>query len=153
MNTVDPESPRPNLIINFLCKWMSYFDDVLLTLVALGIIVLAVILLFEACSDFYYFHEHSIPHIISDLMFVLILMELFRQVVRQLKRHSFTLSPFLFIGVIASIRGILIIQMKLALGLAEGWITLAQIGVYAVIVFIMVISFYFSSKIERSASQ
>lgn len=153
MDTFEPESPRPNRVINFLCRWLSYFDDVILTLVAVGIVILAVILLFEAFSDFYYFQEHSIPHIISDLMFVLILMELFRQVVRQLRRHTFTLSPFLFIGVIASIRGILIIQMKLALGLAEGWITLAQIGVYAVIVFIMVISYYFSSKIERSASQ
>ncbi|MBI5192947.1 MAG: phosphate-starvation-inducible PsiE family protein [Nitrospirae bacterium] len=153
MNTLEPETQKPNQVINFLCRWLSYFDDVLLTLVAVGIVVLAVILLFEAYSDFYYFYEHSIPHIISDLMFVLILMELFRQVIRQLKRHTFTLSPFLFIGVIASIRGILIIQMKLALGLAEGWITLAQIGIYAVIVFIMVISYYFSSKIERGDSQ
>ena len=153
MNTSEPESPKPNPFINLLIRCMSYIDDVILTVVSVGIIILAVILLSEAFSDFYYFEEHSIPHIISDLMFVLILMELFRQVVRQLKRHTFTLSPFLFIGVIASIRGILIIQMKLALGLAEGWITLAQIGVYAVIVFVMVVSYYFSSKIERSASQ
>ncbi|MDD5434975.1 MAG: phosphate-starvation-inducible PsiE family protein [Nitrospira sp.] len=149
----DTEAPRPNRIINFLSRWMGYFDDVLLSLVALGIITLSVILLTESFSDFYYYASHTMPHIISDLMFVLILLELLRQVIRQLKRHSFSLSPFLFIGIIASIRGILIIQMKLALGLSEGWITLAQIGIYAIIVLIMVISYYLASRIEQNSSQ
>lgn len=146
------EAPRSNRIINFLSRWLGYFDDVILSLVAIGIIVVAVIMLTEAYSDFYFYSSHTIPHIVSDLMFVLILMELLRQVMRQLKRHSFSLNPFLFIGVIASIRGILIIQMKLALGLAEGWFTLAQIGIYSVIVFIMVLGYYFSAKIDKKSS-
>lgn len=135
-----------------LGRWFGYIDDVILIVVALGIVALAIILLAEAFSDFYYFTTHSILHIISELMFVLILMELFRQVLRQLSRHKFSLNPFLFIGLIASIRGILIIQMRLALGWSESWITLAQIGIYAVIVLIMVISYYLSAKIEKKAT-
>lgn len=146
------EARRPSRIINFLSRWLGYVDDVVLSLVAIGIIVLAVIMLVEAYSDFYFYSSHTIPHIVSDLMFVLILMELLRQVMRQLKRHSFSLNPFLFIGVIASIRGILIIQMKLALGLTEGWFTLVQIGIYSVIVFIMVLGYYFSAKIDQKTS-
>jgi len=135
----------------YLSRWFGYLDDIILIIVALGIVTLAVILLSEAFSDFYYFTTHSISHIISELMFVLILMELFRQVLRQLSRHKFSLNPFLFIGLIASIRGILIIQMRLALGWTESWITLAQIGIYAIIVLIMVISFYLSARIEKSS--
>ena len=108
-------------ISRFLGQWLEYIDDIILVLVALGIMTLAIILLIESFSDFYYFESHSIPHIISELMFVLILMELFRQVVRQLKRHSFSLSPFFFIGVIASIRGILLVQMRLAIGGGDVW--------------------------------
>ena len=135
----------------FLGQWLEYIDDIILVLVALGIMTLAIILLIESFSDFYYFESHSIPHIISELMFVLILMELFRQVVRQLKRHSFSLSPFFFIGVIASIRGILLVQMRLAIGGGDVWTELLQIGIYAVVVLIMAISYYFSSKVEKKS--
>ena len=135
----------------FLGQWLEYIDDIILVLVALGIMTLAIILLVESVSDFYYFESHSIPHIISELMFVLILMELFRQVVRQLKRHSFSLSPFFFIGVIASIRGILLVQMRLAIGGGDVWTELLQIGIYAVVVFIMAISYYFSSKVDKKS--
>jgi len=135
----------------FLGQWLEYIDDIILVLVALGIMTLAIILLVESVSDFYYFESHSIPHIISELMFVLILMELFRQVVRQLKRHSFSLSPFFFIGVIASIRGILLVQMRLAIGGGDVWTELLQIGIYAVVVLIMAISYYFSSKVDKKS--
>ena len=135
----------------FLGQWLEYIDDIILVLVALGIMTLAIILLVESVSDFYYFESHSIPHIISELMFVLILMELFRQVVRQLKRHTFSLSPFFFIGVIASIRGILLVQMRLAIGGGDVWTELLQIGIYAVVVLIMAISYYFSSKVEKKS--
>jgi len=135
----------------FLGQWLEYIDDIILVLVALGIMTLAIILLIESFSDFYYFESHSIPHIISELMFVLILMELFRQVVRQLKRHSFSLSPFFFIGVIASIRGILLVQMRLAIGGGDVRTELLQIGIYAVVVFIMAISYYFSSKVDKKS--
>jgi len=49
-------------------------------------------------------------------MFVLIIMELFRQVLRQINREPFSLNPFLTIAVIASVRGLLIIQMKIGTG-------------------------------------
>lgn len=147
----EPEISGESWFSRHLGRWLGYLEDLILGLVSIGIIALAVILLAEAFSDFYYFSSHSIPHIISELMFVLILMELLRQVIRQLRRHTFSLNPFLFIGLIASIRGILIIQMRLALGWSETWITLAQIGVYAMIVFIMVISYYFTSKVESQS--
>lgn len=147
-----PESTIEGWFTRYLGRWFGYLDDIILIIVSIGIIALALILLAEAFSDFYFFTTHSISHIISELMFVLILMELFRQVLRQLSRHKFSLNPFLFIGLIASIRGILIIQMRIALGWTVEWMTIAQIGIYAIIVLIMVISYYLSAKVEERST-
>jgi len=43
----------------------------------------------------------------NDLLFVVILLELFRTVVNYLKSHVITLEPFLYVGIIAGIRRIL----------------------------------------------
>ncbi|MBI5875176.1 MAG: hypothetical protein HZB81_04925 [Deltaproteobacteria bacterium] len=150
--TNSSETPKQGRIVSRINQWLVYFDDVILIMVAVGIIGVAGLLIVEAFSDFIYYTQHSISHIISDLMFVLIIMELFRQVLRQLTRHVFSLNPFLFIGVIASIRGILLVQMKLAMGEAEWWSGVVQLGMHAVIVLVLVISYYFYSKVENKPS-
>ena len=154
MNKVNqpPESAQKVSVIQYIINVLTHLDDIILLLVAFGIIGVAVLLAIEAASDFVYYTEHSILHIISDLMFVLIIMELFRQVLRQLTRHVFSLNPFFFIGVIASIRGILLMQMKLAMGEPEWRRGVAQLAVYAVIVLILVICYYFYSKVEVKSS-
>jgi uncharacterized membrane protein (DUF373 family) len=43
----------------------------------------------------------------NDLLFVVILLELFRTVINYLKSHIITLEPFLYVGIIAGIRRIL----------------------------------------------
>lgn len=126
---------------------VDYFEYVILILVAISIGVLDVILLAEVFTDFYFYSSHSFSHIIGQLMFVLVLMELLKQVIRQLKNQPITLTPFFFIGVIASVRGILVTLMKVAMEGADIWISLAQVGTYAAVVLIMVISYYFSSKV------
>lgn len=136
-------------ITNRIVRWLGYFDNIILILVAVSIGALAVILLAEAFSDFYYFSTHSFSHIIGELMFVLILLELLRQVVRQLNRQPFSLNPFLYIGVIASVRGILIALMKSAMGEMDLWAALAQIGTFAFVVLCMVIGQYLFTKGEH----
>jgi uncharacterized membrane protein (DUF373 family) len=121
---------------------LVFVDDMILVLVAIGIIAVAALLMAEGISDFIHFTEHSISHIISDLMFVLIIMELFRQVMRQINRHEFTLNPFLYIGVIASIRGLLLTQMRLGMGEAEWRESIYQLGLHAAIVLVLVASLY-----------
>lgn len=133
-------------VTNFVNKLLTVVDDIILFMVAFGIIVVAGLLMLEAVSDFISFTQHSISHIISDLMFVLIIMELFRQVMRQINRHPFTLNPFIYIGVIASIRGILLTQMKLGMGETEWTGGVIQLGVHALIVLILVISLVFYTK-------
>lgn len=136
-------------IINRIVCWLGYFDNAILIFVAVGIGGLAVILLAEAFSDFYYYSTHSFSHIVGELMFVLILLELLRQVVRQLNRQPFSLNPFLYIGVIASVRGILVALMKSATGEMDTWVALAQIGTFAFVVLCMVIGQYLFTKGEH----
>jgi len=43
----------------------------------------------------------------NDLLFVVILLELFRTIINFLKSHVITLEPFLYVGIIAATRRIL----------------------------------------------
>lgn len=140
------ETPNKAFLIPSINKALTVIDDVILIIIAAGIIGVAVMLMVEAVTEFFIYSQHSISHIISDLMFVLIIMELFRQVMRQINRYSFSLNPFIFIGVIASIRGMLLTQMKLGMGETEWMGAVVQLGVHAIIVLILVAALFFYSK-------
>jgi uncharacterized membrane protein (DUF373 family) len=56
----------------------------------------------------------AIVAIISDLLLVLIIMEVMSTVIHYLKTHSTTLRPFLFIGIVSGVRGILSISARLS---------------------------------------
>ena len=143
------KEPRKSFIIPYVNRLLTVVDDVILIWVALGIIGVAFLLMLEALTDFIHYTEHSISHIISDLMFVLIIMELFRQVMRQINRHAFSLNPFIFIGVIASIRGILLTQMKLGMGESEWQSAVTQLAIHSVIVLVLVGGLYVYSKVRK----
>ncbi len=144
---------KRGVVFPWVYKYLPHLDDIILVAVAFGIIAAAVLLLFEAASDFVYLSDHSIPHIISDLMFVLIIMELFRQVMRQINRQAFSLNPFIYIGVIASIRGLLLTQMSLGLGEADWQTGVIQLTVHAVIVLLLVIGLLVYSKVQTKATE
>ncbi len=138
--------PKKHPAIVFINKVLVIFDDLILFIVALGIVGVAVLLIYEAITDFIFYTQHSISHIISDLMFVLIIMELLRQVIRQINRHAFSLNPFIYIGVIASVRGMLLNQMKLGMGEGEWTQGVILLSVHAFIVLILIIGLYVYSK-------
>lgn len=85
-------------------------------------------------------------------MFVLIIMELFRQVMRQINREPLSLNPFIAIGVIASIRGLLILQMKVGVGEVD-WNT-GEMGIimYAATVLVLMMAFYLYNKSRSDSS-
>src|SRR3989442_5347940 len=53
---------------------------------------------------------------ISDLLLVLIIMEVLGTVIHYLKEHATSLRPFLFIGIVSATRGILSIGARLSVG-------------------------------------
>jgi uncharacterized membrane protein (DUF373 family) len=56
----------------------------------------------------------AIIKLVSDLLLVLIIMEVLSTVIHYLKSHATSLRPFLFIGIVSATRGILSIGAKLS---------------------------------------
>jgi uncharacterized membrane protein (DUF373 family) len=148
----ESEEKKHTGIMRYVNGGFVIIDDIILIAVAIGIISVAIMLLIEGATDIFYFSAHTIPHIVSDMMFVLIIMELFRQVMRQIVRHTFSLNPFLYIGIIASIRGILLTQMSLSMGEVEWQEGIAQLVVHGALVLILIVShlIYNKSNIRKS---
>src|SRR6266446_1484357 len=57
-----------------------------------------------------------IIQLVSDLLLVLIIMEVLGTVIHYLKEHATSLRPFLFIGIVSATRGILSIGARLSVG-------------------------------------
>ncbi|MEK7314312.1 MAG: phosphate-starvation-inducible PsiE family protein [Deltaproteobacteria bacterium] len=130
-------------------KVLVVVDDIILYAVVAGIIVVAIRLLVEAWTDVFDYSQHSIPHVISDLMLVLIMMELFRQVMRQIRKQAFSLNPFFYIGIIASIRAILITQMRVGLGETVWEVGITQLLANVGLVLVFVLSLYVYSICKK----
>jgi len=62
----------------------------------------------------------GIIKLVSDLLLVLIIMEVLSTVIHYLKEHATSLRPFLFIGIVSATRGILSIGAKLSVGEVTG---------------------------------
>jgi len=134
------EEQTKSVFLKTLNSIFSITDNAILIFVAFGIVYLAGQLLFDAVYDaIVLWTQHTIPHLLSELMFVLIMMELFRQVWRQINKEAFSLNPFLYIGFIASIRGLLLTQMAISMDDVE-WIQgTIQISVHAGILLLLVV--------------
>ncbi len=63
---------------------------------------------------------NAIIKLVSDLLLVLIIMEVLGTVIHYLKEHATSLRPFLFIGIVSATRGILSIGARLSVQEATG---------------------------------
>jgi uncharacterized membrane protein (DUF373 family) len=64
--------------------------------------------------------SNAIIKLVSDLLLVLIIMEVLSTVIHYLKSHATSLRPFLFIGIVSATRGILSIGARLSVGNVKG---------------------------------
>ena len=62
----------------------------------------------------------AIIKLVSDLLLVLIIMEVMGTVIHYLKSHATSLRPFLFIGIVSATRGILSIGARLSVNQVTG---------------------------------
>jgi len=79
----------------------------------------------------------AIITLMSNLLLVLIIMEVLGTVVQYLKLHATSLKPFLFIGIISATRGILSIGARLSVSeLADGAFTrtMIELGIDAAVI-------------------
>ena len=125
-------------------------DHLVLAAVALGTLTLAMQLSYDLVLDFIHQEPHDLPYMVSELMFVLIVMELFRQIVRQIRKELFSLKPYLAIGVIASVRGLLVIQMKAGLGDVSWTVGTMVIITLSVTILLLVGAYHICHKLEAT---
>lgn len=131
-----------------LNRSVDLVDHLVLVAIALGTLTLAIQLVYDLVLDFANQEIHDLPYMVSELMFVLIVMELFRQIVRQIRQEQFSLKPYLAIAVIASVRGLLVVQMKAGVG-DMAWDTGSlTIIAFSVVILLLIIAYYLCHKLD-----
>lgn len=79
----------------------------------------------------------AIIKLVSDLLLVLIIMEVLGTVIHYLKAHATSLRPFLFIGIVSATRGILSIGARLSVehvGGQEFTNAMIELGISAAVI-------------------
>lgn len=131
-------------------------DDVIHIAVAVMLVAAAAVMMWYAVENFTDLSISSILQVVNDALFVLIIAEVLWTIIRYLRREKFSLAPFLFIGIISSLRRILVIDAQMAVG--EGGHsfneTIMELGVHVSIIFVLVVAYYLVKKartLEREA--
>ncbi|MBI3815698.1 MAG: phosphate-starvation-inducible PsiE family protein [Nitrospinae bacterium] len=136
--------------IVLLTGWLRKLSDVVHIVIALSLIISAVFFLVSAFTNLKSINSNSISHLINEILFVLIIMEIFVTVITYLREHRITFQPFLVVGIIASVRKILTIEAHLSVAEDVGrevfFRSMIDLGVNTGIVFILVLSFYLLAK-------
>lgn len=122
---------------------------VLLSLTALLALGAAAVVLFTAIGSFS--NDASILRIIDRLLFVLMLIEILHTVRASMRTGGLTCEPFLVVGLIASIRRVLVITLQSSESTNGSMTDAAQklfqdsmleLGVLALLIIVMVIAIY-----------
>jgi len=124
-------------------------DDVVHVLVAGALLISALFMLVYTARNFADMTVSSILLVINDVLFVLIIMELLWTIIRYLKRQEFSLKPFLTIGIISSLRRILMLEAQMSMSENAGYYPLVEVGISTGIVFVLVIAYFLVSRVDR----
>lgn len=133
-------------------KLFLLIDDIIHIVVALLLIFSACFFLYEAGIKLFSLNITFVLEMIGDLLFVLLIMEILWDVLRYLKRRAFTLKPFIYVGIISSVRGMVLVEARIGLEHLEGFALfqqLAKIGIFSLIVFVLIICLYLLGKIPQ----
>jgi uncharacterized membrane protein (DUF373 family) len=142
----DPRVGRDSITRRKLVFGLALAEDLLYAAVALVLIGIAGALLWHTLSDLFT-SEHvtfvrRIGDAINGVLFVVIILEIFRTVLSHLQGGGFQLVPFLVIGVISAVRHILLVGTQTLEHETDRVFTHAQIslGVNALVALALVIA-------------
>ena len=144
---------RKNLekaIVGKIRRALIFADDAVHVLVAVALLIAAVMMLMLTMTNFQEVSVTSTLQVINDVLFVLIIMELLWTIIRYLKRQEFSLKPFLAIGIISSLRRILMLEAQLSMTdqHTSGYVPLAELGTSTAIAFVLVVAYYLVGKVD-----
>lgn len=141
---------RPYFLnVKLLRQLLIGLDDLLHFAVALILALCGILILAQTLPNLLHPDIKTLLHVLNDVLLVLIVMELMWPIIRFLKRESFSLNPFLYIGIISCIRRILLIEAEhsmisqAATYKAEWsrlWPVLTELGANVVIILVLAVS-------------
>lgn len=145
----NPKKKRPSSpIVTRARKLLILADDVMHIVVAVFLVIAAFIMLGYAARNFLEISVVSILHVVNDVLLVLIIAEVLWTIIRYLRREEFSLAPFLFIGIISSLRRILFIDAEMSMGTSPRTFNenIIELGVHVGIIFILVVAYLLVKK-------
>jgi uncharacterized membrane protein (DUF373 family) len=135
--------------VKILRQLLIAADDIMHFLVAVILLACAGLILVQTIPSLLHPDKISLLHVLNDVLLVLIVMELMWPIVRFLKREAFSLNPFLYIGIISSVRRILLLEAEHSMmaGGLEGnvawanlWPVLAELGANVLIIVLLALA-------------
>lgn len=97
----------------------------------------------------------SVIQFVSDLLLVLIIMEVLGTVIHYLKERATSLRPFLFIGIVSSTRGILSLGARLSVEHVQGaefTSAMIELGVNAAVILVLGVTLKLLGKLIEDKS-
>jgi uncharacterized membrane protein (DUF373 family) len=154
MADTDIDRGKAGSLVCKIRRMLVLADDIIHVSVAITLLASAALMLYFTAANLVEISISSILLVINDVLFVLIIMELLWTVIRYLRRLEFSLLPFIAIGIISSLRRILMIEAQMSMtGSGHDYYMLAELGVSTSIVFVLVIAYYLISKSDKEKEQ
>lgn len=140
--------------INLGSKALSYAETGLYLIVGLGLVIMAAVVLLQAGKDLITLSiGHSltlqIATVLNDILFSIILLELLSTVITHLSEGGFQLKPFLIIGIISSVRRILVLGAQLSTSQIDQSLfrrELLELGLDALVALILTVALVIVTK-------
>ena len=150
-----PKSPSPDTHLEFvqkLRKVLLRIDDFIHLIVAIFLMSGAVIVLVHSAFSLTDLKTDSVLQLINDMLFVVIILELLWIMLSYLGRRRFPIASFILIGIISTIRRILLVEAQSSYKESERFGDFSyhslQLILYVVIVLILVYSYSILVKIS-----
>lgn len=140
------EYKKVSTATDWVLKGIIKADVVLHVIVALSLIASCVAIVYFSMENLLHLSRDSVLHVINDMLLVLIILELLWTVIRFLKKQKFILGPFLSIGIIASLRRILLIEAQTSMMEHVPVEKLYEIALSAGVVLVLMIAYYIEYK-------
>jgi uncharacterized membrane protein (DUF373 family) len=125
MHPTEPQQGRRHIRLHWLPGVLEDLDDLLHAVIALVLVGVSVAVLFHVLSQdaravlggFHTPRSFFDPVLatVNDTLFVIIVLEVLRTVIAHFQRETFALQPFLIIGIISTVRHLLMVGARLLL--------------------------------------
>lgn len=151
METTSPtKSDNHKEFVVRLRRLISQIDDYIHLLVAILLMSGAIVVLFHSALTLSDLSIQSVLGLINDMLFVIIILELVWIMLSYLGRRRFPIASFILIGIISSIRRILLIEAQASFDFKTRSTFLSpqtvDLLLYVIIVVALVIGYYLLAR-------